>query len=227
MAQGLAQLAEIRLGDAGVYLVTTVTTSIYRVDLAGATVERVGGYKRLEDTPSDGAHRLRTLNRVRVGERGQWTLHRNADDPDDGLIWYITSNVVSIVAIASPPTPLEPETHFLGPTMTEASICARLDLTTSEVNQLVLTDQLLRVITADGIELYPAFQVGNDDTLLPGLADVIAELSSGTTDEWTWWQYLVTPTEKRNGKAIWQILREHRIDDAIRDAGQAAWAWRP
>lgn len=218
--------SQLTLRDRGVYLITTATSSRYRIDLSEATVERVGGYPRLEETPCDSRHTLRTLNRVRVGERGQWTLHRNADDPDYGLLWYITSKVVSIVAVDHPPAVRESTWHFLGPVHTDASLCARLGISQHELDHLVQTDQILRVATADGIDLYPAFQIGDDDSLLPGLAEVIAELAPGTSDAWTWWQYLVTPTEKRHGRTVWELLRENRINDAIRDAGQTAWAWR-
>lgn len=218
--------SELTLRDRGAYLVTTATSSVYRIDLSEATVERVDGYPRVVETPSDSRHSLRTLNRVRVGERGQWILHHNGDDADDGLLWYITSRIISIIAVDAPPAVRDSTWHLLGPVHTDASLCARLGLSQSELDQLVQTDQILRVVTADGTDLYPAFQFGDDDSLLPALAEVIAELAAGTSDAWTWWQYLVTPAAKRHGKTVWEILRDNRLNDAIRDAGQTAWAWK-
>ncbi|MFF1876590.1 hypothetical protein [Leifsonia sp. NPDC058230] len=106
----------------------------------------------------------------------------------------------------------------LGPAYTGDSISERLGIEHDMLRELVVGDKILEVRTSDGI-VYPAFQISADGELLPGLCDVIAELASGVDDSWTWWRWLVTCTESREGPAAWELMRARRYDVVVREAG--------
>ena len=115
----------------------------------------------------------------------------------------------------------------VGPTYTEASICDLLGIDPGTLEQLVDSDQVLRVTGPDGTHLYPVFQIGDDRTLLPGLPEVIAELASGSDDPWTWWRWLLTRFLTAQGRQpAWQIMRDGDVEDVIKHACRAAWVWR-
>lgn len=114
----------------------------------------------------------------------------------------------------------------MGPAFTVGSICDLLGVEPEQLN--VMTDDLavLQVMTADGVPMFPSFQLGDDGRLLAGLGDVLCELAGGVEDPWTWWIWLVSRPEQYGGRAMWELLRDGEAQAAVQAAGRAAWAWR-
>jgi hypothetical protein len=83
--------------------------------------------------------------------------------------------------------------------------------------------RVLRLRTADGRNLYPAFQV-QDDHLHSHLREVLLVLKSGINDPWTWAQWLNTEmvTEPTPMSRLWA----GDLSGVLREAEHDAWAWR-
>jgi hypothetical protein len=116
---------------------------------------------------------------------------------------------------------------FLGPAYTVASVCDLLGIDEEALNGLVERDELLQLRTADGLVIVPAFQIGVDGSLLPGLRDVIAELATGCDDEWTWAAWLTARDSARNGLTPYKLLAASKCEVVVRDACRTAWVLRP
>lgn len=115
----------------------------------------------------------------------------------------------------------------LGPAYTARTICDRLHVGPDTLRHLVDSDQILRVTTVDELDIYPAFQIGDDGSLLPGLPDVIAELATGVDDPWTWWRWMVAVSDKVGRRTAWEMLKAGDVEDTVMEACRTAWAWRP
>lgn len=120
-----------------------------------------------------------------------------------------------------------PWAEIIGPCYTSASLARALGWTESEVGAAAASLTILELLTDDGVLLYPAFQVW-EGHVVPGLTEVLRVLSTGTQGRWTWAQWLNTRVDDDSGdealSAIEQ-LREGQLDDVLRDARHAAWAW--
>lgn len=120
-----------------------------------------------------------------------------------------------------------PWAKIIGPCYTAASLARALGWTESEVRTAAASLTILELLTDDGVLLYPAFQVW-EGGVVPGLSEALHILSTGTQGRWTWAQWLNTRVDDDSGEeapsAIEQ-LREGRLDDVLRDARHAAWAW--
>ena len=119
-----------------------------------------------------------------------------------------------------------PSWASLGPALTASSVCDLLGVDATALRVLVDTDQVLELLTADGVRVYPRSQLGGDGTTTPGLSDVIAELASGVDDPWTWAGWLSARTDRRQGRNAFEQLRAGEHDTVVREAGRAAWVWR-
>lgn len=127
----------------------------------------------------------------------------------------------------SPPD-ANPWAPIVGPCYTATSLARALGWTESKVNEAADSLALLRLTTADGVELYPAFQI-QDGEPLRGLAKVLRVLRTGVNDPWTWAQWLNTPLSDENGVLQLtnaQRLREEQLGDVLREAQHDAAAWR-
>jgi len=129
----------------------------------------------------------------------------------------------------NPTTPIlgaRSDLSALGPAFTSGSMCDLLGVEPEQLNVMVADLMLLRVVTADGVPVFPSFQVGDDGRLLAGLGDVLCELAGGVEDPWTWWIWLTSRPEWSGGRAVWELLRDGDTQAAVQAAGRAAWAWR-
>lgn len=120
-----------------------------------------------------------------------------------------------------------PWAEIIGPCYTVASLARALGWTESEVSAAAASLTILELLTDDGVLLYPAFQVW-EGGVVPGLAEALHILSTGTQGRWTWAQWLNTRIDDETGEeapsAIEQ-LRKGQLDDVLRDARHAAWSW--
>jgi hypothetical protein len=116
----------------------------------------------------------------------------------------------------------DPWALIVGPCYTEESCAHELNITVPELKTLADSLRVLRLQTADGSALYPAFQV-RDGRVPAGLRTVLLSLQAGIDDPWTWAQWLnVEFSGARSIDALWA----GELDSVLRDARQDAWAWR-
>lgn len=118
-----------------------------------------------------------------------------------------------------------PWAEIVGPCYTAASMARTLGWTETEV--MVASDdlRLLRLLTSDGIYLFPAFQI-HDGHVVPGLTEILRILRTGTGGRWTWAQWLNAELTGHDPHRNIQRLIDGRLDEAIRDAGHDAWSWQ-
>lgn len=111
--------------------------------------------------------------------------------------------------------------------LTEADVCGLLGIDSDALRALVADDRVLEIKIVGG-NGYPAFQFGTDATPLPGLHEVIGELSV-VDDQWLWWRWLLLPTPGAEGddaRSRWEQLRDGDIEAVVHAASRTAWAWR-
>lgn len=122
---------------------------------------------------------------------------------------------------------VNPWASIVGPCYTARSLARALGWAESEVTEAAATLTVLEVVTSDGVVLYPSFQV-HRGRLVEGLGAALQVLSTGTRSRWTWAQRLNARVDDDTGEeapsAIEQ-LRAGQLDDVLRDARHAAWAW--
>lgn len=87
----------------------------------------------------------------------------------------------AVVAQAPVPSPWD---DLVGPFLRSQGVEARLGITRQGVAARAARRSLLRVITADGVHLYPAWQF-DDGGLLPGLGDLLPLFAEDAVDGWT------------------------------------------
>ena len=112
----------------------------------------------------------------------------------------------------------------VGPCFRSQGLQKWLGISRQALNQHVQARRILRLVTSDGVSIYPGFQFDNNGERLPHLKDVLDILATGINDPWTWAMWLTTPddggvtsaTQLRNGE--WKKV----FDDAMEDA--AAWS---
>ncbi|MCS4275039.1 hypothetical protein M2390_000197 [Mycetocola sp. BIGb0189] len=100
-------------------------------------------------------------------------------------------------------------------------------MTQEELHRARRELRLLVLRTADGRDVYPAFQIV-DGKLVTGLREVLLELRRGTHDSWTWAQWLGAPNESAGpGTALRNIDRlvAGAVSETIRAATQSAVIW--
>lgn len=105
------------------------------------------------------------------------------------------------------PSPGSAWADILGPAYTTDSFAKVLHTTPNDVLADADDQRILRVYAADGVPLYPAFQVSNG-VIAPGLQQVLRTLRSGSADPWMWALWLnAEPAPTKTGDA-----RETHID---------------
>lgn len=112
----------------------------------------------------------------------------------------------------------------VGPCYTVAGMARTLGWTESEVVEAGNHLRLLMLRTSDGVFLFPAFQVV-DGSVVKGLPAVLRILEIGSDAPWMWAQWLNVEWPDGDPPRKIQYLYDGRVEEAIRDARQVAWAW--
>jgi hypothetical protein len=95
-----------------------------------------------------------------------------------------------------------------------------LSIGRAAVSKAVGDLRVLRLVTADGRNVYPAFQVTNG-ALVAGMREVLTVLRGGIADPWAWAQWLNAAVPDRTTEAAGADLpRRRNIDRLI--AGDVA-----
>jgi len=124
-------------------------------------------------------------------------------------------------------TDKNPWAEVVGPCYTRASLACALGWTEAEVTTEAASLTVLELLTEDGVVLYPACQVW-DGRVVPGLAEALAVLQTGTTSRWTWAQWLNTrPDDGHGGEEPSAIerLRTGDVEGVLLEARHDAWVW--
>jgi hypothetical protein len=67
---------------------------------------------------------------------------------------------------------------------------------------------LLGLKTADGVVVYPAFQLDSRNQILPGLSEILQGFRGSGADDWTLAGWLVSPLAFLNGRSVVQAIRD-------------------
>ncbi|MCL2785562.1 MAG: hypothetical protein FWD55_09095 [Propionibacteriaceae bacterium] len=110
-----------------------------------------------------------------------------------------------------------------GPVYTSRGLQKWLGISRQAISQHAKERRILRLITADGISVFPAFQFDDHGHRLPHLKDVLDILYEGLDDPWTWATWLNTPI--RNGESYADRLRQGEWESVLEQAREDAWAW--
>lgn len=118
-----------------------------------------------------------------------------------------------------------PWAEIIGPCYTVSSMARALGRTEAEVVEAGEHLRLLMLRTTDDVLLFPKFQL-LDGRVVKGLARVLVILEMGTSDPWTWAQWLNTELPDADPPRNIQLLYDGRLEEAIRTARHDAWAWQ-
>lgn len=122
------------------------------------------------------------------------------------------------------PDAKSPVTKMVGPVLRTPAVEAYLGRKRAAIWKAAVENRLLRLVSADGVSLYPEFQFTSGRTVVPGLKETLDALSEGTKSHLTWAQYLVTPLEDDAQSPI-QKLHAGRIAEVVEDARETAASW--
>jgi len=117
---------------------------------------------------------------------------------------------------------------IIGRCLTEDAVCERLRLSREQVTEAAEDLRLLRLITTEGMPVYPQFQF-DGDTVIPGLPDVLRALRAGGDASWAWALWLTARDPHgpitRLADSYLDRLRDGDVDEVVRSARQAAARW--
>lgn len=114
----------------------------------------------------------------------------------------------------------------VGPCFTRTSFARATGLTDPEITKAVTMLDVLELPTAEGIPIYPAFQV-REGIPTPGMRDVLRILRSGTPRPWTWALWLfATPNGfgRAHGVRMIDAFHDDYKDEVLREAARVAAA---
>jgi hypothetical protein len=112
-----------------------------------------------------------------------------------------------------------------GPCYTSGGLQTVLGMSRAALSKAVIQRRALRLETADGTTVYPAFQVHNG-ALVPDLRKVLTALGGAIDDPWTWAVWLNAPTgDDRAPRRRIDQLASGDVDGVVRAAMQTAAAW--
>lgn len=124
---------------------------------------------------------------------------------------------------ASVPAP-SPWDELVGPFTRSEGVQARLGITRQAVAAGAARRRLLRVVTADGVHLYPVWQFERNG-LLPGLAEVLGLFPEDSVDGWTLAGWLRTTDPELGEPPFGALVRgEHAKVLAVARAAAAQLA---
>lgn len=136
--------------------------------------------------------------RVRAHEQAGHELRQTLGEPDD---------LAERAVLATVPEP-SPWDEVAGPFTRSEGAQARLGgISRQAVAAKAARRRLLRVVTADGVHLYPVWQFAPTGGLLPGLADVLALFPEHDVDGWTLAGWLRTPEPELGEAPLDGLLR--------------------
>lgn len=118
---------------------------------------------------------------------------------------------------------LSPWAAIVGPCHTADSLSRELGLPRDAVSTAATELRVLRLRTADGTDIFPAFQV-RGGLVQPDLRPVLENLRRGVDDPWTWAQWLNTALQDRPRPI--DELWAGGLTNVLRDARHDAWAWQ-
>lgn len=115
---------------------------------------------------------------------------------------------------------------IIGPCFTDESFCRELQVTKAWLSTAVQELQVLQIVTADWINVYPSFQV-HEGRVVPGLEVVLRELANGSYSALMWAQWLNRPAKRPDGARRRRIdeLAAGHIDALAEEARHSAAAW--
>lgn len=117
-------------------------------------------------------------------------------DPDD----FATR---ALQATAPVPSPWD---ELIGPFTRSKGVQARLGITRQAVAAKASRRRLLRVVTSDGVHLYPLWQFDGNH-ILTGLPEVLALFPEDTVDGWTLAGWLRTPEPELGGSSPMDVIK--------------------
>jgi hypothetical protein len=139
-----------------------------------------------------------------------------------GNLEAVAQDVVDRLGVAE-----NPWAEIIGPSYTSGTLQRELGVGRGAVSKAVSELRVLRLVTSDGVTLYPAFQV-RGGKLVPGLREVLTVLRSGLDDPWTWAQWLNTPLRDDRGEILPRNIDRLAVGDldgVLNDARHDAAAW--
>jgi hypothetical protein len=125
--------------------------------------------------------------------------------------------------LASIPDAASPWTDLVGPCFTTKALVRRLGISRQAISQAVAKHTLLRVVTADKVALFPAFQFDGHFGRMPGMKAVLDILAEAVDDPWTWVWWLNTPLD---GRTLVEALWAGEVDAVLEEARDAVNSWR-
>ena len=175
-------------------------------------------HERAADHEREEALSPRKEERIRVLAR---QLIEHAPEIDD---WVLDDenlpDTVSSMLRAMPRR--SPWDDILGPFYTTGGMRAALGISRQAIGNRVKTGSLVRVRTAEGESLFPAFQL-HEGVPIRGLKPVVQALRTGTDDEYAIAQWLATPHGDRPSPA--ERLADGDQEDVLRQARHTASVW--
>jgi len=113
---------------------------------------------------------------------------------------------------------------IVGPVYTSSGLQKWLGITRQAVSQHAQHRRFLRLLTADDVSVFPAFQFSERGQYLPHLKDVLDILATGIDDPWTWATWLNTADDEGQtfAEKLWAGQWEQVCDQAREDAN--AWS---
>ncbi|RKR74758.1 hypothetical protein [Frondihabitans australicus] len=111
--------------------------------------------------------------------------------------------------------------EYVGPFYDTAGVLRLLRMSANDLESLVKIQGVLRLITGDGMVVYPAFQFGSDGTPLPHLREALNCLNSSPSHGWGDALWLNAPEDDLDGLTPAQALRTDRFEEALLFASQA------
>lgn len=215
----------LTMRDRGRWNVTT-TDHQFSVDLRTGLIEERDPNGYVISVLDDSSLRLERIDWLQLGRTAKLWLK---DPQDRRTSLETTGKVVSIVSEQLDPAALGRERldrDALGRAYTAETMWELLGVGSRALRSMAADVEVLEATGTKGENRYPAFQVGADGRLLPGLGDVLCELAGGVEDPWTWWIWFTSRPAWAGGRTPWELLRNGDIDSVVQAAGRSAWAWR-
>jgi len=117
---------------------------------------------------------------------------------------------------------------IIGRCLTEDAVCERLRLEREKVREAAEDLRLLRLVTTEGMPVYPQFQF-DGDAVIPGLPDVLRALRAGGDAPWAWSLWLTARDPHgpitRLADSYIDRLWDGEVHEVVREAHQAAARW--